>query len=135
MTSFNTLEFTPNCPPFSIFPFPTNVRVGLLTGGMEYTSFLNISALEREFERMGWRVEKRPEDLLAERGDLATGFMTLAKGRLVTTIGPGEIARMAHETLRPNVIVQVLEERLRAGPGATLRHNFTVYTREHEIWD
>jgi hypothetical protein len=135
MTTFNTLQFNPNCPPFSIFPFPTHVRVGLLTGGMEYTSFLNISALEREFERLGWDVEKRPEDLLAERGDLDTGFMTLAKGPLHTTIGPAEIARMGYEALRPKVIIQVLEERLQMGPGSAQRYGFTVYSREHEIWD
>lgn len=135
LTSLNTLEFTPNCPPFSIFPFPTNVRIGLSTGAMEYVSFLNVSALEREFERLGWRVEKRPEDLLRERGDLYTGFMTVAKAGLHTTIGPAEIGRMGHETLRPKVIVEVLEERLRIGPLSPHRFIFTVYSHEQEIWD
>lgn len=135
MATLNSMEFTPNRAPFSIFPFRTEVRVGLLTGGMDYTSFLNISAIEREFERLGWQVEKKPEDLLAERGDLATGYWTVAKGGLHSTIGPAEISRMAYETLRPRVIVQVLEEALQMGQGATLPHTFTVYSREHEIWD
>ncbi len=135
MSTLNSMEFTPNRAPFSIFPFSTAVRVGLLTGGMDYTSYLNLSAVEREFERVGWHVEKRPEDLLAERGEIATGFMTVAKGGLHTTIGPADIARLAYEALRPKVIVQVLEETLQMGPDATLPHRFTVYSHEHELWD
>lgn len=134
-STLNCMEFSPNHAPFSIFPFGSQVCVALLTGGMEFVSFLNISAIERSFERHGWKIEKRPEDLLAERGSLQTGFWTVAKGGLHTTIAPSEIARMAFETVLPGVIIQVLDERFKIGLGAMLSHVFTAYSREREMWD
>ena len=56
MSTLDTLAFTPNAAPFSVYPFDAKTCIDLLVGAKQYTAFLNESAVAREFEYRGWTV-------------------------------------------------------------------------------
>src|ERR1022692_1866735 len=72
MNSLDVLAFTPNCMPFSIFPFPPKRCVELMTGIASYRSFFNRSAFFRELEQSGWKFKRKAAQIIAESGGFAT---------------------------------------------------------------
>lgn len=58
MNSLDAIVYTPNSAPFSVFPFRARMCIDLLIGAKFYVSFLNINAVEREFTKRGWTLEK-----------------------------------------------------------------------------
>src|SRR6185312_8461111 len=58
MNTLDLIGYTPNCAPFSIFPFRARTCVDLLMGAKFYVAFQNVSAIAREFEKRGWEVAK-----------------------------------------------------------------------------
>lgn len=58
MNSLDAIGYSPNSAPFSVFPFRARMCVDLLIGAMFYVSFLNINAVEREFIKRGWTLQK-----------------------------------------------------------------------------
>jgi len=134
MSSLDILSFTPNCAPFSVFPFPDRMCVELLTGAKNYTCFLNLSELGREFERSGWQVEKWPQEFMKESEGDDSSFFRLRKDGMHPEVPPADIMRILMETTRPSVIVQTLEELFKLGPGGSSPLGFVVYGGEKDIW-
>jgi hypothetical protein len=134
MHSLDILAFTPNCAPFSVFPFPERFCIDLLTGAKNYRSSLNLTEVGREFERQGWEVEKWPEDLLKEGAGKDTPFFRLRKDGMHPEVPPADIMRLQMETLRPQVLIRTLEAIFRLGPGAVSPQGFVVYEGEKEMW-
>jgi hypothetical protein len=132
--SLDILSFTPNCAPFSVFPFPERMCVDLLTGGKNYSSFLNLTELGREFERHGWRVEKAPQELLNEGAQADSPVYNLHKDGMHPKVPPAELMRMAMETIRPSAIIQTLEVVLKLGPGGISSASYAVYDGERNLW-
>lgn len=129
------IAFTPNCAPLSVFPFTSRTCVELLTQAKSYRTHLNISAVTREFSRMGWVVEKTLQELVDERGTLDEGVLAVRKGRFHTTVPPAHFMRLQAETLRPKVLVKEMEMMEGMGPDANLSNALVVYEGESQIWD
>jgi hypothetical protein len=135
MSSSDLISFSPNCAPFSVFPFPSKTCIDLLTGVKSYRTHFNFAALGREFERMGWAVERNPQQLHEEQGSLETGFFVVSKGGFHATVPPADIMRLQAETMRPKVLISELEEIRRMGPEVTLPNTLVIYEGEAQIWD
>jgi hypothetical protein len=135
MSSSDIISFTPNCAPFSVFPFPSKTCIELLTGAKAYRTHFNLTALGREFERMGWVVQKPPQQLFEEQGSLETGFLGVSKGGFHAAVPPAQIMRLQAETIRPRVIISELESVREMGPEATPPNTLVIYEGEPEIWD
>jgi hypothetical protein len=135
MSSSDLISFSPNCAPFSVFPFPSKTCIDLLTGVKSYRTHFNFAALGREFERMGWAVERNTQQLHEEQGSLETGFFVVSKGGFHATVPPADIMRLQAETMRPKVLISELEEIRRMGPEVTLPNTLVIYEGEAQIWD
>lgn len=135
MSSSDIISFTPNCAPFPIFPFPSKTCIELLTQVKAYRTHFNFTALGREFERMGWVVERNPQQLHEEQWSLETGFFVLSKGGFHATVPGADIMRLQAETVRPKVLISQLEKLRQMGPEATLPNTLVVYEGETQIWD
>jgi hypothetical protein len=134
MDSLDILSFTPNCAPFSVFPFPERLCVELLTGAKNYSCFLNLTELGREFERCGWQVEKWPQELLTEGADNSTPFFRLKRDGMHPEIPPADVMRIQMETIRPQVFIRTLDSVFDLGPGGISPSGFAVYEGEKSLW-
>jgi hypothetical protein len=132
--SLDLLAFTPNCAPFTVFPFPERLCIELATGAKRYSCSLNLTEIGREFERHGWEVEQWPQDLLKKGSSPDTPYFRLRKDGMHPEVPPTAIMRIQMETLRPHVIIQELEAVLRLGPGGVPSPSFTVYEGEKGLW-
>ncbi len=138
MTSLDVLAFTPNCVPFSIFPFPAKRCIELMTGVASYKSCFNVSAFFREIEEHGWKFKRTGAQIEAGSGGFATAADTIGeveKDGLRLAISPGHIMKMKMEMLHPSVIVQELEEIRKLHLDNRPQWGFGLYGRESEIWD
>jgi hypothetical protein len=138
MNSHQTIAFSPNRAPFSVFPFPSRTCVDLMVGSKWFTSYLNLDAVAREFEHRGWRVE-RPwieEDGPSAQANDPTGLKFIAsKDGCYSYISPGDCMRMHTEFLRPQVVIAGSEYVRALGPDYKHRFSFLVYEHEGDIWD
>jgi len=132
--SMDVLAFTPNCAPFSVFPFPARLCIDILTAAKAFITYLNLSEVRREFERYGWEVEKGPEDLLDDGADDDTPMLIVRKGDFHPSIPPADFMRMQMETLRPQVLIKALDAMYKRGPRGAPLYAFYVYEQEKEIW-
>jgi hypothetical protein len=139
MSTLDMLAFSPNCAPFSIYPFTPRICVDLLVSVKNYTAYLNMTAVAREFENRGWRVEKAPKDLTRE-SDMETAiqemhdsFMRVSKGGFHADIPPADFARMQLEALRPKSLIDASEAIFKIGP-RTRGFSLTLFEGEPEIW-
>lgn len=138
LTSLDILAFTPNCMPFSIFPFPPKRCIELMTGIASFKSFFNVSAFFRALQRSGWTFNRGPDQIAAESGGFATPVDTVGeveKDGLRITIPPGYITKMKIEMLRPSVIIRELDEVRKLGVEDRPQWNMILNDREPEIWD
>jgi len=133
--SSDIISFTPNCAPFSVFPFPPKTCIELLTEAKAYRTHFNFTALGREFERMGWVVEKTPQQLFEEQGSFESGFFVVSKGGFHATVPPADIMRLQAETIRPKVLIAELEALRGMEPGDVLPNTLVVYQGESQVWD
>jgi hypothetical protein len=138
MTSLDVLAFTPNCAPFSIFPFPAKRCVELMIGATAYKSYFNESAFFRELESKGWRFKRSAAQIVAESRGFATAADVIGeveKDGMRISIPPSYVTRMQMEMLSPGAIIRELEELKRVAPQNEPHWNFVLYGRESEIWD
>lgn len=138
MTSLDVLAFTPNCTPFSIFPFPPKRCIELMTGITSYKSYFNVSAFFRELENNGWKFKRSAAQVVAESGGFATPADVageVEKDGVRITVPPGYLTRMQMEMLHPGIVVKELEEVKRLGPQRGPQWNFITHSRESDIWD
>lgn len=133
MNTLDTIGYTPNCAPFSIFPFRARTCVDLLIGAKFYVAFQNVSAIGREFEKRGWLIEKDFKTLMDEKSPEA--FLHLRKGPFHCTVPPSEFMRMQIEALRPKTLIDAMEFKLRQGPQTEQGYMLTVYDGEPKIWN
>jgi hypothetical protein len=134
MDSLDILSFTPNCAPSSVFPFPGRLCVELLTSAKNYSCFLNLTELGREFERHGWQIEKGTQELREESGGKDAPFFRARKNGMHPEVPPADIMRILMETMRPSVLIETLEAVLKIGPGGISPTSFVVYEGEEDIW-
>ena len=134
MDSLDILSFTPNCAPFSVFPFPDRLCVELLTGAKNYSCFLNLTELGREFERGGWQVEKWPQELMKDGADRDTPIFRLKRNGMHPYIPPAHVMRISMETIRPIVLIRTLDAAFKLGPGAMSPSALVVYEGEKDLW-
>lgn len=141
ISTLDTIAFSPNCAPFSIYPFDAKTCIDLLTGAKHYTAYLNESAVAREFEYRGWTADlKTPKDVVSEK-DLAAALermrqsrMVVSKGRLHMEIPPADFMRMHMETLRPKSIIDACEAIFGLGPREG-GFSLSLFDGEAQIWD
>lgn len=131
--SLNLIAFSPNCAPFSVFPFPSRICVDLMIGKKQYTGYLNVSAVAREFEYRGWKITKTAEDLAEEGNDQA--ILAVQKGAFHAHIPPGDFMRMHMEALRPQTVISAYEASFRQGPTAESGFSLALYEGEPDLWD
>lgn len=142
MESADLIAFSPNCAPFSVFPFPEAVCVALMTGAIIYVAFLNQSEVAREFERRGWQIVRGPDDIRREVEEkhkdgeelIIEELLVVKKDGMWASLSPGDIARMQMETLRPKVLIKAREMLRASGSGAVKGLVLPTYSREAEIW-
>jgi hypothetical protein len=138
LTSLDVLAFTPNCMPFSIFPFPAKRCAELMTGIASYRSIFNVSAFFRELERFGWRFKRTGPQIAAESGgfaQLSDAVGEVEKDGFRLSISPGQIMKLQMEMLRPSVIAEELDAIRVSGLEHRPQWGFALFTREREIWD
>lgn len=132
-SSMDLLAFTPNCAPYSVFPFSDRTCAELLTGSKHYTAFLNLTELGREFERLGWKVEKGPEELM-QGATRMTPMFRLKHNGMFGEVPPADVMRMNMELIRPHVFTRVLDAIFEMGPGGMPESGMIVYNREKDLW-
>ncbi len=133
---FSTLDvigYSPNAAPFSVFPFRARVCVDLLIGAKFYVSFLNIAAVEREFTKRGWNLQKDFKTSVSE-GSMES-MLEVQKGPFHSTVTPADFMRMSIETLRPKTLIDALEAKYRQGPTAESGYVLALYRDEHKLWN
>jgi hypothetical protein len=142
--SLDVIGYSPNSAPFSIFSFRARTCIDLLIGAKFYVSFLNVDAVEREFTRRGWTLEK---DFKARRKDLEIlmkekpkelmleSMLDVRKGPFHCTVTLADFMRMQIETLRPKTLIDAIEAKYRQGPGAETGYLLTLYQDEHKLWN
>ncbi|MFZ1141746.1 MAG: hypothetical protein WAN76_21410 [Candidatus Sulfotelmatobacter sp.] len=131
--SLDLMAFSPNCAPFSIFPFTSDTCVDLLIGRMCYVGYLNLNAVAREFQHRGWQVKETPEDLL-KKGD-RDALMVVQKGAFYAHVPPAEFMRMQMEALRAQTVISTYEAKLKQGPQEDSGFLLTLYEGEPQLWD
>lgn len=135
MSSLDILSFTPNCAPFSVFPFPSAMCIGLLTGALSYISYYNISALCRTLEGLGWEVTKGPDRLSDASLRRDSSILDVQKDGFYCCLPPADLTRMQMELIKSSVVIKQMEMIKKMGPGATTGVGFVVFDQEHAIWD
>jgi hypothetical protein len=140
LSSLDFVAFSPNCAPFSIFPFAARTCVDLLVGATYYMAYLNLTAVGREFENRGWSVEQVVEQLKDESDreivmrELRQGLMRVSKGGLHIHLAAPDFTRMQIEALRAKTLIETCEATHRLGPRAG-GFSQTVFRGESEIWN
>ena len=144
MNSLNVIGYSPNSAPFSIFPFRARTCIDLLIGAEFYVAFLNVNAVEREFTKRGWALEKDFKSLMKEVAILMQGkpkeltpesMLDVRKGPFHCTITPADFMRMQIETLRPKTLIDAIEAKYRQGPSADTGYLLAVYQDEYKLWN
>jgi len=133
MNTLNVISYTPNSAPFSIFPFRSRTCVDLLIGAKFYVSFLNVSAIEREFTKRGWTVQKGFEALMEEKSK--ESMLEVRKGPFYCNVPPGDFMRMQIETLRPKTLIDAMEVKHRQGPDVDVGYLLALFQDEHKLWN
>ena len=141
MSTLDTLAFSPNCAPFSVYPFDAKTCIDLLIGARNYTAYLNESAVAREFEYRGWTAAlKTPADFVGEADkdaaleQMRQSRMMITKGQFHAEIPPADFMRMHIEALRPKTLIDAYEAILKLGPregGCSLM----LFDGEPQLWD
>lgn len=131
--SLDLIAFSPNCAPFSVFPFPSRICVDLMIGRKSYIGYLNINAVAREFEHRGWKITKTTEDLAKEGNDQS--MLVVGKGAFHWHVPPADFMRMHMEALRPQTVISACEATFKQGPRADSGFLLTLYEGEPELWD
>ena len=132
MNSLDLVSYAPNCAPFSIFPFGSEICVDLMVGAKCYVASFNVTAVEREFQYRGWDIEKTfKEQMAAENED---AMLVVRKGGYEVHLPPGELMRSWMELMRVAVVIKHCEVGFRKGPTKE-GYSYTVYGGEPAIWD
>lgn len=134
--SHELLTFSPNCAPLSIFPFSSATCMDLMLGTKAYRSYLNVSAIGREFEYRGWRILKTPQDFHDE-GVLHRRLFQFEKYGSALTLSTTSLRRIQMEMVRPQTLIRESEAIRYAGPSAFpvgTGQSF-VFESEGSMWD
>lgn len=141
MSTLNVLAFTPNAAPFSIFPFTAKTCVDLLLGAKNYTAYLNVTGVGREFERHGWTVEEKAPKQVTSEQDVAAALermrmslMRVTKEDFHAEIPPADFMRLQIEALRPKTLIESCEAIFKLGPREG-GFSLTLFDGEAQIWD
>jgi hypothetical protein len=144
MNSLDVIGYSPNSAPFSIFPFRARTCIDLLIGAKFYVSFLNVNAVEREFTRKGWTLEKDfktrikdIETLMKEKSTelMPDSMLDVRKGPFHCTVTPADFMRMQIETLRPKTLIDAVEAKYRQGPSNDMGYVLALYQDEYKLWN
>jgi hypothetical protein len=144
MNSLDVIGYSPNSAPFSVFPFRARTCIDLLIGAKFYVSFLNVNAVEREFTRKGWTLEKdfktRMKDfetLMEEKSkqSMLDSMIDVRKGPFHCTVTPADFMRMQIETLRPKTLIDAVEAKYRQGPSNDTGYVLALYQDEYKLWN
>lgn len=133
MNTLDVLSFSPNCAPFSVFPFDSRTCVDLLIGAKSYVTYLNVNAVAREFQYRDWNIEKTSEQLFND-GDRET-MLAVSKGSFHAGIPPADFMRLQTEALRVKTLIDEYEFLFRLGPTGSEGHSLSLYEGEPSIWD
>lgn len=125
--------------PYSIFPIPLKYRVALSTGSIHVRFNVNLSALMRYFQSVGWDIEKGPErhaESALRAGALeGAGLMTLRRGGFSTQLSGGTFGQLAFELLRPRSVIATLNAMRALGPQVGGGLVFPMLEGESDVWD
>jgi hypothetical protein len=132
MMSLDILSYSPNCAPFSVYPFDSRTCIDLLTANKWFVSYLNLSQIAREFIERGWTVKGLAPELIPN-GDRETA-LAVSKGGLTIHVPPAHMMRMQMELLKPSVVIDECESRFRQGPGGSSGLALTIYAGESKLW-
>lgn len=141
MNTLDLLAFTPNAAPFSVYPFPAKTCIELLVGAKNYITYLNESAVVREFEHRGWMVEwmipknlTTESEIVAARERAQQSIIRVSKGPFHAEIPPADFMRMQIETLRPKTIIDACEANFALGPRVG-GFSMALFDGESQIWN
>jgi hypothetical protein len=132
MLSQDVIPFTPNCAPFSVFPFDSKTCVELLIGSKYFITYLNMDAVEREFEYRGWEIEKSQKQLMLE-GNKEQSLL-VRKGPFHAAVPPADFGRIQFELLRPKSLIEALDSYQKQAPTGNEGFLLTLFEGEHNIW-
>jgi hypothetical protein len=140
MNTLDMLAFSPNCAPFSVFPFAPRTCVDLLIGAKNYVAYLNLTAVGREFENRGWTVDRSPRQIIHENEleiaakAMRESFMRVSKGDFYVEIPPADFMRLQLEALRAKSLIDMFEAKRKQGPQDG-GHSMVLFEGESEIWE
>lgn len=135
-SSLDLLTYSPNCAPFSIFPFSPRLCVEVMVGKKFFYSSLNVSQLCRELENGGWKVRETPKQIFDRQGveGLGQGVLVVAKGNFVVSIPPSYMLRLQMEMLKPSTLIEELEWQRSKKQTGDEHFSFAIYSGEHRLW-
>lgn len=137
MNNLDVIGYSPNSAPFSVFPFRARTCIDLLIGAKFYVSFLNVNAVEREFIKRGWTLEKDFKTLMKEASKASSpeSMLDVKKGPFHCNVTPADFMRMQVETLRPKTLIDALEAKYRQGPSADTGYVLALFQDEYKLWN
>lgn len=115
-------DFAKNATPYSIFPFKTDICMGLLSGKYNLMSFINYSEIRRLFIKDGWEIiDHDLNQLLVDnekiKQNLFTGelfqhrinesFFSIKKGNFIAEIPIIWIQRIGTDFLKPQLLIDM----------------------------
>lgn len=139
-------EFSPNTPPPSIYPFPEEVIVEIMTGRIQLKTIVNEKLLIQSFKGKGWMLEMPSrEKIIAvyDRNDINAikkavrdpkYHPTLSKGEFSYKIPREILLRIENEYLSVKAIIDEAEHIMKATSDRVPRMITTKFVEEHLIW-
>lgn len=134
LLSLDKFKFGRAYAPYSVFPFPEDICIALMTGTLVLFVTVNVTQVMKYFEGRGWKITKGPEEHVEEATILEEIYtMTVSKGAFYMKVPPTLIGRLGFEFLRPKVLLQLFEEYYKLGPRQS-SYTFSNFTGERNVW-
>lgn len=129
------LDFSHNLVPISIWPLDSNTCADLMMGKLTFVVTVNISKIQREFEKHGWAVEKSIFNSKSIDDDSSDYLITIKKDGLFIKIPPGILGKNIFEFLSPDTLVETFDWLYASTSKDNKDLVLLSYEKEQEIWD
>ncbi|MCJ7508799.1 MAG: hypothetical protein MUO85_08740 [candidate division Zixibacteria bacterium] len=95
--------------PYSIFPFPEDICIDLISGRAMVFSHINISKIIEILQNNNWGVVRETSSVPVLGGPSCSSFLTLTRGDFRMPLVGSEIIRIGFEFMKVNTILDKLE--------------------------
>jgi Holliday junction resolvase-like predicted endonuclease len=130
------LDFSHNLAPLSTWPIDSGSCANLMMGRIMVAVIINVSEIQRKFQRQGWTIEKSLFDSkkIPDKTEKVTSLITLRKGPFIIEVPPGILARVFYEFLSPDTLLETFSWFHENTPKWKEDIALISYEEEHKLW-